>query len=690
MRKKFSAFFIPAAVILLLSLSGPAFAKKNAGLVGTVDMNAIYAFHPTMQYYDKAAGFFIKPVAEGAAYQDLLKAMGLRAQEYQQNREARSAEISKLAAEIKKAGEDIKKAENGAAEKFSKLESDFNDRLSRISGAKIRQEMSRKHNEECMKIQSECDSAVGALRDKLASATGSLEKINDELLKTYYLTSSEGSDLLKKINDEIKEAVSYAASARGVNAVVNSARISLAGDGPDETKPEEASPADARAGTADALEKGPDYSKVLSVLRAGEAGGEDDNGKGQDDPLKRIYYERKLVSSLDFKGERLFSSSSIAANSDDLTLEVISHILKKHNIPKENADAVREIISGAAPELPSAGKGRDSEVSSESAIGSIDFRTVVAFHPMMFYYDPQAGLFLRPAENLVSAIDLEKIIEKRNGDFVRSRDAEMPEIRRIRAELAAAADELSKIGNRRDSEIERLNESSKEDIAAAGDEKDRQARIERQARRTAEIKKNYAADEKKLSARLDELSASLEKIQAPLLKHHYLTPSESAAMIRKIDREACEAVRAVAKSEGISTVVDAGSNSATPAPSAAAGTARNAAAMQRTADILESGPNYSNLCNLMMPAVPEAARGKNAPADNFKAIAGGIVAKRLKNNFDYFRNAPILEKTGGDDLRDSFIVSGGKDITAKTVSYLLEKNGIQSEIAAAIVKFLSK
>jgi len=348
--KKFPGLLV-AVVIILFAASVFAPGPSAAGnLIGTVDMDALYAFHPLMQYYDNNAGLFIKPAGEGVTYAELQKAIELRALDYQQNLEARSGEIAKLKAEIKKVNDEIKKVENISAAKYMKLNDAFSAELAKVKDQKARQEMSRKHNVEFMKVQAEADAGKKSLEEKLSAAMTSCEKAQREILKSYYLSADESADFFKKINDEIKEAINYAAAAKGIKAVINTSRISSGvGRADSHGNKTGAGEIDAVAGkAAAALEKGPDYSKVLAILQAGDAGREEEGGKGPGDVLKKIYLNRGEIASLKFGGTTAISNSPILTGGEDLTLLAVVYILKKHNVPKENAEVIGEIIMGGS------------------------------------------------------------------------------------------------------------------------------------------------------------------------------------------------------------------------------------------------------------------------------------------------------------------------------------------------------
>jgi len=337
--------------------------------------------------------------------------------------------------------------------------------------------------------------------------------------------------------------------------------------------------------------------------------------------------------------------------------------------------------------FPAEGAERKTDVS-DNFIGSVDLDTVLAFHPLMLYFDADLKLFLKPAENLISTVDFNRIVETRNVDFIRSRDANMPEIRRLRSEAAIAAAELAKLGARAEAEINNLNERFKEIIAQADDEKDRQARIEKQQSGVAGLKNEYAVEEKRLKNKLKEISASLDVHLNSLLKHHYLTAAESAGLLARVEKEVLDAIKTVAGREGITVVVNVGSNFGDEQSGPKKSGKNLMDVIRKNDDTLTAGPSYTNICNFLMPAVPERKKTEKGPADNFAVKADGLIKKRLNKNADYFKGLRILKESGIGDLRDSFIVTGGSDITAKVIVHILKKNGIQSENAAAVEKFI--
>jgi len=337
-----------------------------------------------------------------------------------------------------------------------------------------------------------------------------------------------------------------------------------------------------------------------------------------------------------------------------------------------------ETASGAGTEK--------NEGSGNNIIGTVDMKQVYAYHPLMLYYDGNAGLFIKPVEasNLMAEA-VTRAESDRNIEFQRAREANAQELRRLRNEITAVTDELQKIDHKTDMEINMKNESFKETYAAINNENEKKTRSVEHRIKIDNIKTNFLAEKKELKIKLNETTAAFENLRNSVLKFHYLSREDSEKLFERIKNESFEAVKQSAADEGISFVMESGLMSGKTIDKKTAVKKRDG--LKTGSDGIEAmiwdGPSYTNILNLLTDMVKPAKAGtnteyKNIP-DNFNKISNGVALKRfqsmLSNNeyisgisdpkFQKFRNAPIIY--------------GGRDITAKVIIGILTKYKIPKD-----------
>ena len=358
----------------MLKCSDAGAAEKNETeeiILGTVDIAALYAFHPLMQYYDQRVDLFIKLPPKNITYQDFFTLTQNRQSEFQKIAADNSSEIKRIKDELALLRQDIQKLDSGKAIEAAPVNEKFDKRIQSAASEDERKKLLMQRTAELEKIEVKFETDLLNKNKKMSELLDSYEKIQRSLLKIYYLTPEETAAKFEDIDNEIKEAVKIAAKKKGVKAVMN---FSLPlpeeqNDGVDEKSLKEKNKIN--SDLENLLAAGPDYSKAFSILKTSDDKSVENSGdeslkkpdhvkflselaagNDREDAMK-IYTSKRYFTKL--KAAARMASRSFIYGGTDLTRLALIIIMAKGGISKEKAEAASEVMLNVYSEKATAG-----------------------------------------------------------------------------------------------------------------------------------------------------------------------------------------------------------------------------------------------------------------------------------------------------------------------------------------------
>ncbi len=348
--KKKDLFLILTTAFMAACFYSPLFAAGGeAGtdaIIGMADLDAIYAFHPLMQYYDKNAGLFIKPFEGTPTAAELLKAATVRNDEYQKNKDSKAGQLNKTKALLQEAEKELKNIENRYSAETIKINEKLKAEIMTAKTPESKQAKQKELQAELGKVQMKINEETEKQKAAVAELSLSFERSQTSLMAYFYQNEAETSATFDKINAEIKETIIAVASKKGLRAVVNSSGMAASpktetGAGERADDPEKLKKLD------DILKKGPDYSDILNILQIADTRDADEKGPSEArGRLEKIYSKRKEITEQ--KSGGALASSSVITGGADITAAVAANILFKYKVPKENIERIVEILSKPA------------------------------------------------------------------------------------------------------------------------------------------------------------------------------------------------------------------------------------------------------------------------------------------------------------------------------------------------------
>lgn len=329
--------------------ASPASPAKAEPFIGTVDVAAIYALHPLMQYYNHELGLFLKPFkSEDLSYEKLLSLIEARNKEYAAARDAASSEMKRLKAEYDETVRQISKAESVCVFESSALNEKLLQETAAAKSDSEKNEISRKCRLKTLEIQKKMEADTAPLKSKLADITAASDKVYNSLLDVQYLGREKSDKMLSDINAEIREAIAYAAQKTGVRAVMNAGYSDL-------RKPEYmevSAPPPAAVQTpkprdVDGIVH--DYNPILNLLRNFEYKPDSVHNPKN---IRNIFMNSTFIPILEARGKMTRIKGVINEpflyGSTDLTPMVIIYLMAKNGISREKAELLLEFFNAAA------------------------------------------------------------------------------------------------------------------------------------------------------------------------------------------------------------------------------------------------------------------------------------------------------------------------------------------------------
>jgi len=334
-------------------------AGSEESIVAIIDIAAVYALHPMMQYYDPDVDLFIKQPKPGTTFDEFLGIIKNRRNEFQKSFEGNTTEIKRIKNEIDILQQEIKKLGISKAIEASPINQKFTEQIQKTFSEDERKKLLVQRTNEIQKIEKKFDVEIENKNKQLANLLDSYEKIQRSLLKVFYLTPEETSKKFDEINAEIKDTIKLAAKKYGAKVILNANLISTQEESKKIPEKSIAEKKKANSELENMLVEGPNYSKILGVLKTFTYANiksplPDRNDSEYQKYLQQMhkdqekenfskgYFNRDYIMQL--KQVRSLTAVPMIYGGTDVTWFTVISLMVKNGIPKEKAEIISEII----------------------------------------------------------------------------------------------------------------------------------------------------------------------------------------------------------------------------------------------------------------------------------------------------------------------------------------------------------
>lgn len=327
--------------------------------------------------------------------------------------------------------------------------------------------------------------------------------------------------------------------------------------------------------------------------------------------------------------------------------------------------------SGAAP----------ADASENSGFATADIALLYAAHPDMAYYDPAAGLFIKPLKPSEKKEDLPALISARRAQFKSAYENSSREINDLVSGIKSLNEEIKTINKRMAHELKPAVEKYDVLIGAEADELLKSELLFKKNKEIKAIEAKYNLEIAAANAKLSDAAASYEKMYISLLKIYYLTPEETSKKFEAINGEVISAVKAAAKKNGVRAVINYNlfSSEVKKASAAEAAVSDKLSRILELENILDNDPDYSKISNALNIFNEDSLKNEDESISNpaHLEILRGLYkqnysqfASNLLSSKDLVRKVPKVK-----EFISQPVIFGGFDITEQAVKELLKING---------------
>ncbi len=341
------------------------------------------------------------------------------------------------------------------------------------------------------------------------------------------------------------------------------------------------------------------------------------------------------------------------------------------------------MLSGAPPvsyAQQTSGAARAAATES-SPFATADIALLYAAHPEMAYYDPAAGLFIKPLKPAGKSEDLSTQIAARRAQFKTAYENSSRELNDLVSDIKSLNDEIKNIAKRMAHELKPAAEKYDALIGAAADELVKSELLFKKNRELKAIEARYNVETVAANARLSDAISSYDKLYLSLLKIYYLTPEETVKKFDAINGDIIRAVKSAAEKNGVRAVINYNLFLTESAKSSTAELDINGklARVLEFENIMDNEPDYSKISNAVNIFNEDALKSEDASVTNpaHIEILRGLYrqnysqfASDLLSSKDFVRKIPKVK-----EFISQPVIFGGLDITGQAVKELFKING---------------
>ena len=326
--------------------------------------------------------------------------------------------------------------------------------------------------------------------------------------------------------------------------------------------------------------------------------------------------------------------------------------------------------------------GATTAAAAESSLfATADIALLYTAHPEMAYYDPAAGLFIKPFKPAGKNEDLSTMIAARRAQFKSAYENSSRELNDLVSDIKSLNEEIKTINKRMAHELKPAAEKYDALIGSEADELVKSELLFKKNKELKAIEAKYNIELGAANAKLSDAIASYDKLNLSLLKIYYLSPEETAKKFDVINREIMDAIKSAAEKNGVRAVVNLNlfSTDAQKTSTAEVSVSEKLARILEFEDIMNTDPDYSKISNainifnedslknedesITNPAHLEILRGLYK--QNYSQFASDLLSSK-----DLVRKVPKVK-----EFISQPVIFGGFDITGQAVKELLKING---------------
>jgi hypothetical protein len=327
--------------------------------------------------------------------------------------------------------------------------------------------------------------------------------------------------------------------------------------------------------------------------------------------------------------------------------------------------------SGAAPAA-----GAESPL-----FATADIALLYAAHPEMAYYDPAAGLFIKPLKPSGKNEDLTALISARRDQFKSAYENSSRELNELISGIKSLNEEIKTINKRMAHDLKPAAEKYDALIGAAADEIVKSELLFKKNKELKTIEAKYNLEISAANDKLSDAIASYDKLYLSLLKIYYLTPEETAKKFDAINGEIVSAVKVAAEKNGVRTVINYNlfSTDVKKASAAEVGVSDKLSRALELENIMDNDPDYSKISNAINIFNEDSIKNEDESISNPAHLE--ILRGLYKQNYSQFASDLLSSKDlvrkipKVNDFISQPVIFGGFDITGQAVKELLKING---------------
>ena len=320
--------------------------------------------------------------------------------------------------------------------------------------------------------------------------------------------------------------------------------------------------------------------------------------------------------------------------------------------------------------------------SESSTLATADIALLYAAHPEMAYYDPAAGLFIKPLKPSGKNEVLPAQIAARRAQFKSAYENSSRDINELVSGIKSLNEEIKTINKRMAHELKPASEKYDALIEAAADELVKSELLFKKNRELKAIEAKYNIEIDAANAKLSDAIASYDKLNLSLLKIYYLTPDETAKKFEAINGEIVSAVKAAAEKNGVRAVINYNlfSTEFKKNSTVEVGVSDKLSRSLEFESIMDNDPDYSKISNAINIFNEDSLKNSDDESITNPAhieILHGLYklnysqfASDLLSSKDLVRKIPKIK-----DFISQPLIFGGFDITGQAVKELLKIKG---------------
>ncbi|HOD40269.1 MAG: hypothetical protein BWY32_00045 [bacterium ADurb.Bin243] len=236
-KKFFGAMIIAIFISMALLCSiAAAESKKEGGKeqdawqnfkMGYVDMAAILAFHPLMQYYSYDANIFLRPLKGGISKTEFLKQIRDRQEKYKILKENTELEIKKIQASLDLIESEINKLRVKVSREQAVANQAYSEEYTKLTDENTRRTRTNEYHNQLSKLDRDYYDEKKKLDDQKQKKYDEMNNVILKISEVDYLNDVDSKNFFNSILDEIDEALKEVAAEKKIPVILNSNYISM-------------------------------------------------------------------------------------------------------------------------------------------------------------------------------------------------------------------------------------------------------------------------------------------------------------------------------------------------------------------------------------------------------------------------------------------------------------------------------